>query len=125
MALTFGANLHLSSLQSQKMRRRRLRCSRAGRVARRCTIAPSTGCSRRPPDIVGGSGRYSTSRGVLGTVQGVGGSLSNGAAGILTVAFGYDAAFAVLAAVAVLACGLVFLMPRPEEIKRLVRVSSE
>ena len=36
-------------------------------------------------DFVVGSGRYSTSRGVLGTVQGIGGSLSNAAAGALAV----------------------------------------
>ena len=34
-------------------------------------------------DLVVGSGRYSTSRGLLGTVQGIGGSISNGAAGTL------------------------------------------
>jgi Major Facilitator Superfamily len=68
-------------------------------------------------DFVVGSGRYSTSRGVLGTVQGVGGSLSNAAAGAMVMAGGYAAAFRGLAAVAILACGLVALLPEPDEAK--------
>lgn len=67
-------------------------------------------------DFVVGSGRYSMSRGVVGTVQGVGGSLSNIAAGALVMAGGYIAAFAALAICAVLACGLAFLLPDPEQV---------
>jgi MFS family permease len=58
-------------------------------------------------DIVRGTGRYSVSRGFLGTVQGVGGSLSQGAAGVLVVEAGYDATFLALAAVGVAALVLV------------------
>ena len=68
-------------------------------------------------DFVVGSGRYSTSRGVLGTVQGIGGSLSNAAAGALAVWGGYSAAFAGLAVFALLACGLVMLLPAPEAVR--------
>jgi hypothetical protein len=45
-------------------------------------------------DLIIGSGRYSTSRGVLSTVQGVGGSLSNAAAGFMVMLGGYTTAFA-------------------------------
>ncbi len=58
-------------------------------------------------DIVGGTGRYSMSRGLLSTIQGVGGSLSNVAAGTIVVWGGYGAAFSVLAVVAALAGCLV------------------
>jgi hypothetical protein len=67
-------------------------------------------------DFVVGSGRYSMSRGVVGTVQGIGGSLSNIAAGALVMAGGYIAAFAALGICAVLACGLAFLLPNPEQV---------
>ncbi|WP_460451076.1 MFS transporter [Alsobacter sp. SYSU BS001988] len=53
-------------------------------------------------DAVRGSGRYTTARGVLGAVQGVGGSLSNVVSGVLIVAAGYDAAFLALAGLGVL-----------------------
>ncbi len=49
-------------------------------------------------DAVRGSGRYTLARGVLGTVQGVGGSLSNVVFGTLVSASGYDATFLVLGA---------------------------
>jgi hypothetical protein len=68
-------------------------------------------------DFVVGSGRYSMSRGVLGTVQGVGGSLSNAAAGAMVMAGGYTAAFLGLAVFAVLACGLAALLPDPVAVK--------
>ena len=68
-------------------------------------------------DLVVGSGRYSMSRGVVGTVQGVGGSLSNAAAGAVVMLGGYSAAFAVLSVFALLACGLAILLPEPEGIK--------
>ncbi len=51
-------------------------------------------------DIMRGTGRYNAARGVVGTVQGVGGSSSNLAAGLLVVGAGYSAAFLFLAAVA-------------------------
>ena len=51
-------------------------------------------------DIMRGSGRYNAARGVIGTVQGIGGSTSNLVAGLLVVAAGYPAAFLTLAAVA-------------------------
>ena len=63
-------------------------------------------------DILRGTGRYSVGRGFLGTVQGVGGSLSQGAAGFLVVTAGYDATFLALAGVAVAALVLaVVAMP--------------
>jgi sugar phosphate permease len=68
-------------------------------------------------DLVVGSGRYSMSRGVVGTVQGVGGSLSNAAAGGVVMAGGYPAAFAMLSLFAVLSCGLTLLLPKPEQIQ--------
>jgi sugar phosphate permease len=45
----------------------------------------------------------------VGTVQGVGGSLSNVVAGLIVVQAGYDAAFLALAVVAFLACLLVLI----------------
>jgi MFS family permease len=59
-------------------------------------------------DIARGSGRYSVSRGLLGTVQGIGGSLSNVAAGVIVLQLGYGAAFALLASVAT--CALLLMM---------------
>jgi predicted MFS family arabinose efflux permease len=68
-------------------------------------------------DLVVGSGRYSASRGVVSTVQGIGGSLSNAAAGFMVLAGGYAMAFAGLAFFALLACGLALLLPAPEWVK--------
>ncbi len=68
-------------------------------------------------DLVVGSGRYSMSRGVLGTVQGAGGSVSNVVAGTLVMVGGYSAAFAGLALFALLACGLALLLPEPAQVK--------
>ena len=69
-------------------------------------------------DFVAGSGRYSASRGLLGTIQGVGGSLSNAAAGIVATAAGYNAAFGMLALFAGATLGLVALLPevRPRQL---------
>jgi hypothetical protein len=64
-----------------------------------------------------GSGRYSTSRGLLGTVQGIGGSISNGAAGVAVMLGGYGAAFAMLALAAAAACALVALLPDPDAVR--------
>jgi predicted MFS family arabinose efflux permease len=59
-------------------------------------------------DIMRGSGRYNAARGVIGTIQGIGGSSSNVAAGLLVVGAGYPAAFLSLAAVAAGAALLVW-----------------
>jgi predicted MFS family arabinose efflux permease len=69
-------------------------------------------------DIMRGTGRYNAARGVVGTVQGTGGSASNVVAGFVVVGAGYTAAFAMLAAVATAAFALVLLAlpetrPRP------------
>ncbi len=68
-------------------------------------------------DFVTGSGRYSTSRGALDTVQGLGGSLSNAAGGAMVLAGGYDAAFALLALFAAVAFILAVCLPSPHAIK--------
>jgi predicted MFS family arabinose efflux permease len=74
-------------------------------------------------DIVHGSGRYSVSRGIVGTVQGVGGSISQLAGGALVVFAGYSFAFSVLALAAGCAlCLVVFGLsdtgrPRPSRQK--------
>jgi predicted MFS family arabinose efflux permease len=64
-------------------------------------------------DMMRGTGRYSLARGVLGTIQGIGGSTSLGAAGFIVTAFGYNAAFLTLAAVALIAL-LVIVVAMPE-----------
>jgi predicted MFS family arabinose efflux permease len=64
-------------------------------------------------DMMRGTGRYSLARGALGTIQGIGGSTGLGAAGFIVAAFGYNAAFLTLAAVAVIAL-LVMVVGMPE-----------
>ena len=64
-------------------------------------------------DIMRGTGRYNVARGVVGTVQGIGGSLSNVVAGFIVVTAGYGAAFLTLAAVALTAF-VVMLAAMPE-----------
>jgi hypothetical protein len=55
-------------------------------------------------DVMRGTRRYNVSRGVvIGTIQGIGGSLSNGVAGLIVVTAGYDIAFLALAALAAMA----------------------
>jgi predicted MFS family arabinose efflux permease len=54
-------------------------------------------------DMMQGTGRYNLARGTLSTIQGVGGSLSNAAGGLLVTRAGYDAAFAALSSVAAMA----------------------
>jgi MFS family permease len=67
-------------------------------------------------DVMRGTGRYNAARGVVGTVQGVGGSLSNAVAGWLVVRGGYDTAFLALSATALMAFLLVLLaMPETRE----------
>ena len=63
-------------------------------------------------DIMQGTGRYNA-RGVVGTVQGIGGSLSNVVAGAIVVTAGYGPAFLTLAAVALVAF-VVMLTAMPE-----------
>ena len=60
-------------------------------------------------DVTRDSGRYSAARGMVGIVQGVGGSLGNAVAGAIVVGTGYRAAFLALAVVALAA----FLLVRP------------
>jgi predicted MFS family arabinose efflux permease len=64
-------------------------------------------------DVTRGTGRYNLARGAVGTVQGIGGSLSNAAAGLLVVQAGYDVTFVSLSAVALLAF-LLLLIAMPE-----------
>ena len=67
-------------------------------------------------DAMRGTGRYNAARGMVGTVQGVGGSLSNAVAGLLVVRAGYGVAFLALAAVALGALLLVLVaMPETRE----------
>jgi len=67
-------------------------------------------------DIMRGTGRYNVSRGFLGTVQGIGGSLSQAVAGFLVVKAGYDVAFLALSGVSLIALFLVLLgMPETRE----------
>jgi MFS family permease len=64
-------------------------------------------------DIMGGTGRYNLSRGFVGTIQGIGGSLSNVVAGAIVVWAGYSPAFLLLALVAA-AAFLVILIGMPD-----------
>ena len=63
-------------------------------------------------DVMLGTGRYNAARGVLGTVQGIAGSLSN-AAVALVVSTGYNATFLALSTVGVVAW-LVLLAAMPK-----------
>ena len=60
-------------------------------------------------DLVKGTGRYSLARGVLGTIQGIGGAASQLATGLIVTAAGYPLAFLTLIAGALAAFVLVFL----------------
>ncbi|WP_431268037.1 MFS transporter [Dankookia sp. P2] len=64
-------------------------------------------------DLTRGTGHFNVSLGAVATVQGIGASLSNVAAGWVTVQAGYDVAFLSLAGVAVLG-GLLFGLAMPE-----------
>ena len=64
-------------------------------------------------DVMRGTGRYNAARGVLGTVQGVAGSLTNAVAGFLVIGAGYSATFLALSIVAVVAW-LLLLTAMPE-----------
>ena len=64
-------------------------------------------------DIMRGTGRYNAARGIVGTVQGIGGSASNIVAGLLVVGAGYAVAFTALAGIAA-AAFLLILVALPE-----------
>ncbi|MDO9712198.1 MFS transporter [Paracraurococcus lichenis] len=64
-------------------------------------------------DLTRGTGHFNVSLGAIATAQGVGASLSNAAAGWVTVQAGYDAAFLSLAGVAMLGA-LAFWLLMPE-----------
>ena len=64
-------------------------------------------------DIMRGTGRYNVARGLVGTVQGIGGSLSQAVGGLAVTWAGYEAAFLMLAGVAFIPLVLV-LVAMPE-----------
>jgi MFS family permease len=64
-------------------------------------------------DIVRGSGRYNIARGLIGTVQGIGGSVSQAVGGIIAMRAGYDLSFVALSAIALVPFALV-LVAMPE-----------
>jgi MFS family permease len=64
-------------------------------------------------DLTRGTGHFNVSLGAIATAQGIGASLSNAAAGFVTVQAGYGAAFLALAAAAA-AGGLLFWWAMPE-----------
>jgi predicted MFS family arabinose efflux permease len=61
-------------------------------------------------DVMEGTGRYSLARGVVGTVQGIGGSCSQAAAGFLVSKAGYPSAFFALTLIAAAGLLLVLLL---------------
>ena len=64
-------------------------------------------------DIMGGTGHYSLARGVVGAVQGIGGSSSQIVAGYIVTMAGYNAAFLSLAMVATAGL-LLIIIAMPE-----------
>jgi MFS family permease len=64
-------------------------------------------------DIMRDTGRYNAARGLVGTVQGIGGSLSQAVGGLAVTWAGYEAAFLILAGVAFIPLVLV-LVAMPE-----------
>jgi MFS family permease len=64
-------------------------------------------------DIMRGTGRYNVARGLVGTVQGIGGSVSQAAGGLAVMWAGYDVAFLLLAGLALIPFLLV-LVAMPE-----------
>ncbi|MGF9764201.1 MFS transporter [Microvirga sp. 0TCS3.31] len=64
-------------------------------------------------DLMRDTGRYNVARGVVGTVQGIGGSLSQAVGGFAEVLAGYEAAFLMLAGLAFIPFVLV-LVAMPE-----------
>jgi MFS family permease len=59
-------------------------------------------------DIMGGTGHYSLARGLVGTIQGIGGSSSQAVAGYIVTTAGYSAAFLTFAMVA--SAGLLLII---------------
>ena len=77
-------------------------------------------------DVMRGTGRYSLARGVLGTIQGIGGSTGQGAAGFLVASLGYSTGFLALSAVALAGLLLiVFAMPETRPAPRKCDPSDE
>ena len=68
-------------------------------------------------DITRGTGRYNMALGAVITMQGIGGSLSGLASGLIVDHFGYDTAFLTLSFVAAAAC-LIFFFFMPETLRR-------
>jgi hypothetical protein len=66
---------------------------------------------------VRGSGRYNLARGIIGTIQGIGGASSYVFAGSLVIWAGYGVAFAVLSCVALVAL-LLMVVAMPETVPR-------
>jgi MFS family permease len=64
-------------------------------------------------DIMRGTGRYNVARGLVGTIQGIGGSLSQAVGGFAVMWAGYEAAFLMLAGIALVPFLLV-LAAMPE-----------
>jgi MFS family permease len=73
-------------------------------------------------DLMRGTGRYNAARGLVGTVQGIGGSLSAVVAGLIVVTAGYGTTFLTLAAVALIAF-VVVLAAIPETGGKEVRLA--
>jgi MFS family permease len=77
-------------------------------------------------DLMRGTGRYSLARGVLGMIQGIGGSTGQGAAGFIVASLGYSTGFLALSAVAIAGLLLiVFAMPETRPSPRRPPVPSE
>jgi MFS family permease len=70
-------------------------------------------------DITRGTGRYNMALGTVITVQGIGGSLSGLAVGLIVDHFSYSAAFVTMAICAAIA-GVAFLLFMPETLRRPV-----
>jgi hypothetical protein len=66
---------------------------------------------------VQGSGRYNLARGIIGTIQGIGGASSYVFAGSLVVWAGYSVAFAVLSGVALVAL-ILMVVAMPETVPK-------
>jgi MFS family permease len=67
-------------------------------------------------DLMDGTGRYNLAQGGVGTIQGIGASLSNVVAGMIVAVAGYDATYLALAAIALIAFTLfLFAMPETRE----------
>ncbi len=68
-------------------------------------------------DVTQGTGRYNLALGVVITVQGIGGSLSGLAVGLIADHFGYGAAFVTMGICAAIA-GVAFLLFMPETVRK-------